>query len=656
MMEMNRFLLALKALRELGPGQLGLYVLYQLGLRSGHYRRVTSDQRPVISDRATATRISPYELQSGLMILPSRDELNAVLGDQGKRQILNEAEEILAGWVRLFGGEPVRLRLDLQGPLVHWTEYELGRVEKAQQGVNELDVKFIWEPARFGWAYTLCRAYWLSGDERYAAAFWKNAELFLEANPPYLGQHWVSAQEAALRLMAFVFAAHVFGDSPHSTPERMVGLGRAIANHAARIPPTLVYGRAQNNNHLLSEAAGLFTAGVALPDHPEARRWRKMGWYWFNQGLETQVAEDGAYVQHSANYHRLVLQLALWVNMLPQQLQPGTAAPCFPVTSQRRLAAATRWLAALLDPESGRLPNLGPNDGAYILPLTICPFSDYRPVVQAAAMAFLGERFLAGGPWDEMALWLKSAACRTQDELRTPYHVLRNSLADSWAYLRAARFTSRPGHADQLHLDMWWCGLNVAQDAGTYLYNGPPPWDNALACTEVHNTLTINGQDQMTRTGRFLYLDWAQAVILPSNSSFSKTREKVGELNAPTPILEEEVGASLVAQHDGYRRLGAIHRRAVAAIIEGWTVEDTILPAKTSWIVRPSLAKRSPAHDICLHWLLPDWPWEITGGVRSTEHGARNTIYEIRLMSPLGPIILGLSSAHPSQLQVVRAG
>ena len=33
---------------------------------------------------------------------------------------------------------------------------------------------------------------------------------------------------------------------------------------------------------------------------------------------------------------------------------------------------------------------------------------------------------------------------------------------------------------DQLHLDLWWRGLNIAQDAGTYLYNADPPWDNPL--------------------------------------------------------------------------------------------------------------------------------------------------------------------------------
>jgi hypothetical protein len=184
-------------------------------------------------------------------------------------------------------------------------------------------------------------------------------------------------------VLAFVFILQLFTGSPHTTPERSARLSQAIAEHAARIPPTLVYARAQNNNHLLSEAAGLYTAGLALPQHPAAIHWRSLGWRWFNRGLRSQIAPDGAYMQHSANYQRLVLQLALWMNCLA-----SNAGMQWPPASQERLVAATRWLAGLCDATSGCLPNLGPNDGAYIQPLAAAPFSDYRPVLQAAWSGF----------------------------------------------------------------------------------------------------------------------------------------------------------------------------------------------------------------------------------------------------------------------------
>ena len=95
------------------------------------------------------------------------------------------------------------------------------------------------------------------------------------------------------------------------------------------------------------------------------------------------------------------------------------------------------------------------------------------------------------------------------------YH--RIGAENSWALVRAGRYTRRPFQADQLHVDLWWHGLNLARDAGTYLYNGEPPWNNGLAGTAVHNTVMVDRRDQMRRAGRFLWLDWAQA----SGRSFS---------------------------------------------------------------------------------------------------------------------------------------
>jgi hypothetical protein len=154
------------------------------------------------------------------------------------------------------------------------------------------------------------------------------------------------------------------------------------------------------------------------------------------------------------------------------------------------------------------------------------------------------------------------------------------------AFLHTARFTDRPSHADQLHADLWWKGVNVAQDAGTYAYNAPPPWDNALATTHVHNTLTLNGRDQMTRAGRFLWLDWAQAEVLAY------------EMDGAGQIMW------VAAEHDGFRKLGALHQRIVESTDSGWNVTDHILPANSV---------ESEVHRVQLAWLLPDWPWEKVG-------------------------------------------
>ena len=165
-----------------------------------------------------------------------------------------------------------------------------------------------------------------------------------------------------------------------------------------------------------------------------------------------------------------MLQVVLWTNALVKN-----ADLRWPRQTLEAVRRSVHWLLSLMDFDSGRTPNLGANDGAYIFPLTVLPFADYRPVLHAAARAFL-DYDLPRGPWDEMALWFDDTGRGPRGA--SPCRVIwatRCTARQSWAYFRTAQFTSRPSHADQLHLDLWWRGLNVAQDAGTYLYNAEAP-------------------------------------------------------------------------------------------------------------------------------------------------------------------------------------
>lgn len=598
--------LAIKAASQLGWEPVLLKALYQLGLATGHYRRVEQG-----ASAQTGSALG------ALFTLPAPENLAVVLGETGRAALLAEADEIAAGRVRLFGSSSTPLVLTLPGKLEHWSAYETGRASIPYESLPAEDIKFLWEPARFGWAFTLGRAYHLGGDERYARAFWTHFEAFTRANPPFLGPHWMNGQEVALRLMAFIWAGQVFASAP-SSAGNLSRLAESVAAHAARIPPTLVYARSQQNNHLLTESAALLTAGLALPGHPKAPRWRLLGWRWLNRGLQAQIDGYGEYSQHSTNYQRLMLQTVLWVDALLEN-----AGLRWPNATRAALTRSVHWLLSLMDPDSGRVPNLGANDGAYIFPLTSLPFHDHRPVLHAAARTF-NNYDLPAGAWDEMALWLGRQA-EPARSLSLPRYLGDQIYGkNSWAYLRTAQYSNRPSHADQLHLDLWWYGLNLAQDAGTYLYNAPAPWDNSLTAAAVHNTVTVNGKDQFLRAGRFLYLDWKDAY-------------------RSQPIHPDP--AALQSVRGRYRGRGYRHTRTVS-VFDGdtWRVEDVLLPLRPPWDKKP-LSFR-------LHWLLPDWKWEIA----EAETGV-----QVRLWSPRGVLLLSLAVAETSpvsspQFSLVRAG
>ena len=341
------------------------------------------------------------------------------------------------------------------------------------------------------------------------------------------------------------------------------------------------------------------------------------GLKWLDWCIAHQIDETGEYIQHSVNYQRLMLQLALWVASIADDRQR--------FARDEKLAAATRWLAALTDSVNGQAVNLGANDGAYIFPLANGDFRDFRPLVQAASRFFLEADAFACGVWDEMSLWFgctDSKSRKDAGDVLSKYPVIRSG--NSWGMLRAAGSNLRLAHADLLHVDLWWRGLNIALDPGTYLYNGEPPWDNPWPATRFHNTVTINGADQMARAGRFLYLDWAKADW-----------GYVADLNRDL----QEVHAG----HTGYHRFGLWHRRTLNQARNRWQVLDHIYP---------SGAKTALPFDARLHWLLPDWEWEVEN---------RDQRVVISLYSPQGKVILVLQTEPPfsnfyTPVSIVRAG
>ncbi|MGD8603210.1 MAG: heparinase II/III family protein [Anaerolineales bacterium] len=576
---MNTIERAMAAGRELGWGALLHYARYQLALHSGRLRQ----QTPIFEwrDRPSSSWVTHRSFAPEGHFFADAIQLSEIQ-HFNQPSTLEAAEDIAAGRFSLFGLPPVQLRFppdwwaypplaeargDERAPLDrHWASIDLGQVSP--------DVKLCWELSRFGWVFPLVRAYVSTGDERFVHTFLQLLRSWRQQNRPNNGIHWVSAQEVALRILALCLAAYAFQPALDQITGGHEIILQTVAVHAARIPPSLAYARAQNNNHLLSEAAGLLTAGLVYPQLKHADAWTKLGWRTFVQGIDRQVFTDGGYIQHSTNYHRLALQLGLWTSQLAEVNN-------FPLPDHTRakLSSMTAALAALVDPASGHTPNFGPNDGALILPLSQCPFRDYRPTLQAASRLFHNQDIYPAGPWDEESRWYglhptqtsRHAGKHPTDLSIYGLHLMTSS--EAWGILRAANFQSRPGHSDQLHFDLWRQGENLARDAGTYLYNGQPPWDNRLSSAAVHNSVIVDRQEPMRREGRFLWIDWDQARFL----------HRAGSTDGPLEAIS--------AQRDDYGHMGITHRRTV--IRAGhflWVVLDDLLGEET--------------HAMRLDWLL----------------------------------------------------
>ena len=622
---MTNLQIRLLALRELGPSALLPYAAYRVGLASGLTRRRTPlrdwQSRPFESwvTDDIPSRPGDYAAYRAQTIGPrfffdaAAPGLPWTAKEPAPEDLRREADEILGGRFRFFGGDAVALGFPpdwcaFPPPLAgrprlesdrHWSDVRLDE--------DGADVRLVWELSRFGWIFPLARAYRWTGEAAYAEACWSLIDDWRRAHPPNTGVQWASAQEVGLRLLALAFAERAFFPEWSGKPERLQTVAQLVGVHAARIPPTLDYARAQDNNHLLSEAAGLYTTALLFPELRDSGRWRSLGRRLLDSGLTRQVFEDGGYVQHSTNYQRLALALAVWSARLADL--SGEPLPQTSLDAIRRLA---RSLAVQADQESGQTPSFGPDDGTDVIRLACAESRDVRPITAAASRLILGETWYRPGPWDEASAWLGLGQGARTDGPRA------DSLPDAGLHflegretrgsLRCVRFHQRPGHSDQLHVDLWKGGELFAFDPGSYLYNGPPPWQDGLAGAVVHNAPIVDGLEPMRRAGRFLWADRAQGRF-------------VGR-------WEGDQLQVVRGEHNGYRRLGVTLTRTLALVEGGaWLVVD--------------VARGAGRRRLSIGWNLPDvaWRWSPAGLGLSTDRG------ELRLGWDEGMARAGLARA-----------
>jgi hypothetical protein len=190
--------------------------------------------------------------------------------------------------------------------------------------------------------------------------------------------------------------------------------------------------------------------------------------------------------------------------------------------ARERLRAACQLLIEVIDAPTGHVPNHGGNDGAWVHPVALADDRDFRPSLTAACAAF-GQALPADvQPNEEVLAWIRRAAparvAAREDGVRTG--------ASGWAvarvrgtmvFLRAGRYTSRPGHADPLQLDIRIGGREIVVDPGTFAYAAPSPWRNGLVGARVHNGPLLDGNASGVQGPRFLWLEWPDSEITEVN-------------------------------------------------------------------------------------------------------------------------------------------
>lgn len=494
------------------------YILFRVGFevkrKSGWLKR----SFPVNPSKVNLPSIQKWKSQSKSWPWGSREEL--VFQKKHSAQLESSALDILSRKILLFNSIPYSFKkqedwythpetgfqYDKQ---MHWTQIpDLSR----EAG----DIKYVWEKSRFTYLHTVLR-YDYHFDQDHADWVFSEMESWIAANPINCGPNYRCSQEISLRVFNWLGALVFYRQSPTLTEKRWEFFMHHIYWQMHHVWQNIQFSRiAVRNNHAITETLALYIYGSLFPEAPDAEKWKTKGKSWFEEEVAYQIYEDGSYLQFSMNYHRVVVQL-LTLAIRFTELRGDRFADVV----YQRANASLQFLRSFQDPISGELPNYGANDGALFFQFTDKPFRNYTDQLNALEAALKGN--LPANGDDENANWFGTAAIPYFSGQNSDGLVMSNFPIGGFAgikedktltFFRAGNHKDRPSQADNLHVDLWHEGENIFRDAGSYKYNAAEADQRYFFGSRSHNLVMVNGQDQMKKGPRFVWLNWTQATFL----------------------------------------------------------------------------------------------------------------------------------------------
>lgn len=379
------------------------------------------------------------------------------------------------------------------------------------------DIKVIWEASRLTHFFYLTRAYLITGDVKYYNAFSNQLNHWLESNPYPYGANYKCGQECTLRMINTLMAYSIFKKCGIVTNSDKENVEKLVEVCYKKVLSNFFYAhKCIQNNHTFTEISGLIVGSWCCGDTNGVKKAYEL----LDKEIIKQFEPDGGFTQFSFNYHRFTLQIIECVFKMSEKTNVH-------INEKERIKNSVNLLYQVQN-DDGDLPNYGSNDGALIFPVTSCSYRDFRPVLNTVYALIEGKRLYKKGDYDEELLWFKhdtelpieNLDRKTSAFIDSGFYSYRHN--DGFLMTCIQNYKSRPAHMDQLHLDLWHRGINILCDSGTYSYASE--LGKKLSSTIGHNTVKVNGTEQMNKIGAFLVTDWTkrQNILFHSNK-FSGT-------------------------------------------------------------------------------------------------------------------------------------
>jgi len=432
------------------------------------------------------------------------------------KETINDADEICEHIFDLLGSGKTKLGREIDWHLdfksgFRWNpkEYYV-KTEKPvdcylKKGIYA-DVNVPWKLSRCQHFIALGKAYWYTGNEKYAKEFVNQIESWISRNSVEFGVNWASIMDVAIRALNWIWSYYFFCNSKTLTKEFKIKFFKSLFLHGRHIINNLEWGWLIRSNHYLLDIGGLIYLGTFFPECKDTKKWLKKGLSALKEDMELQVHPDGVDFEASIGYHRLITELFL-SSVLLCKINNIT----IPDEVLARLKNMIDFTMYYTKPD-GMCPVIGDADDGRLHILADNSINDHRYLLSAGAVLFNESDFKSPYPvFNEEAFWLlgieglskfekmpdKKFKLTSKAFREGGYYIMRND--DLYMIVRCGdiglKGCSGHGHCDCLSFELFAHDKAFIIDPGAYVYTADKDMRNLFRSTKYHNTIVVDDEE-----------------------------------------------------------------------------------------------------------------------------------------------------------------
>lgn len=515
-------------------------------------------------------------------LFPDFSGFAAIAPENHRFRILEQADQLLAGRYTVLNYDFVFSgSIDWHTDMVSGFRWEPGLYYKRYNEVDlgtGSDIKNVRELNRCSHFLIFGQAYLLTGKEAYAREIVTQILNWIDENKFMTTINWCCTMDVAIRAVNWIYALAMIKDARSASDAFFRDVLTSLYEHGLYIylNPEKARDNVNNNNHYISDLTGQIYIALLLHGLPETSKWLAKGISELFGEMRNQILPSGPHYERSTNYHRLVLELVFSTAVLLERT--GHEIPLdirFRIeTMMEFVMYYTRpdhYAPIIGDQDDGRLHKFGSEDS-----------NDHRSLLSSGAIWFQRSDFkYHSGGYSPDAFFLfgaegqKRFSAIPNDGERpltskafpdagfyimrqgSDYMFINNSGMSCYCETKAGTHT----HSDLLSFELSLNGQSLLIDPGSCVYSSDPGLRQLFRSTSMHNTVTIDSQDQNQLFEDKLWMFQRDAV--PSTQTWvSNTDQDL-----------------FLGLHTGYSRLirPVIHKRRIVFSKKKrvWTIEDS---------------------------------------------------------------------------------